>query len=330
MSGLLAAFWNRRQRRLRAGWRLLLHLLFSVAAVVGVAYPAAFILFMFLDLPFVDLAGPDAAWLIIGGLTQVVTITAVVLVCCIWPDRRHPADIGFRRFPAMDCLFGVTLGAVLMLAIFSVELACGWIEIERIGPPGVAAVASFLGMQLLWIILMIGIGVSEEVLARGYHMQNLAEGLAGMGPLPAIIVASILSSAVFGLLHAANPHASMIGIAAIVFAGLMFAVARITTGSLALPIGLHFSWNYVQGPILGFPVSGNETIHSLIAIRQGGPEWLTGGEFGPEAGVVGWLAMFAEIAAVLAYFYMRPAPRMRLKRSIASMVRYRRRRRFQK
>ena len=76
-------------------------------------------------------------------------------------------------------------------------------------------------------------------------------------------------------------------------------MGTVLTGELAIPIGLHVSWNFVQGSVLGFPVSGQSVGPTLIAIEQGGPEWLTGGAFGPEAGALGVAVELLGIAAVV-------------------------------
>ena len=116
-------------------------------------------------------------------------------------------------------------------------------------------------------------------MSRGYHLQTIASGFNLLWGL-------IISSAIFGALHLANPHATWISAAGILFAGLFLGYAYIRTKQLWLPIGLHIGWNFFEGVIFGFPVSGLDDIYHLIRIHVFGPEFWTGGAFGPEAGLI--------------------------------------------
>jgi len=115
-------------------------------------------------------------------------------------------------------------------------------------------------------------------MSRGYHMQTLGSGLT-------LTWGWILSSAVFGALHLANPHASFVAAAGILFAGLLLGYAYLRTGQLWLSMGLHTGWNFFEGVVFGFPVSGLPFYH-LTRISVNGPVMWTGGEFGPEAGLI--------------------------------------------
>jgi len=81
--------------------------------------------------------------------------------------------------------------------------------------------------------------------------------------------------------------------------GLLFAAAVLATGRLSTAIGLHISWNFFEGVVFGFPVSGDKEGASLIGIHQLGPPIVTGGAFGPEAGVIGIAASLLGIVALL-------------------------------
>jgi membrane protease YdiL (CAAX protease family) len=191
-----------------------------------------------------------------------------------------------------------------MLAIFLVELAAGWVTVSGTfvtRNPN----AAFLPAILPAVIVFLAVGFYEELFSRGYQLQNMAEGINGrlMGPRAAVVVAALLSSAVFGILHAANPNASLISTFNIFLAGaLLMAMGLVLTGELAIPIGIHITWNFFQGNVFGFPVSGGDFgWATFIAVEQGGPDLWTGGAFGPEAGLVGVAAMILGAALTIVW-----------------------------
>jgi len=89
------------------------------------------------------------------------------------------------------------------------------------------------------------------------------------------------------------PHSSWIAALNLTLLGVFLALAYIRTKSLWLPSAIHFSWNFVMGNFYSLSVSGRERANCLLVVSSQGPEWLTGGEFGPEAGVPALLVLVA-------------------------------------
>lgn len=211
-------------------------------------------------------------------------------------DHRSMVSLGFRldHSTVPDLLFGFIVPGFLFGLIFLFERGMGWMTYSgtafRSESP--AAVVSAMAGGLVLFVL---VGFQEELLSRGYQLQNLVEGLN----LP---WALIISSAIFGLLHIANPSAGWASLVGILVAGLFLAFAWIRTGQLWLPIGLHIGWNFFEGTVFGFPVSGTGG-YNLVLQSVRGPEWLTGGGFGPEAGLVVIPAL--ALGAVLIWLYTR-------------------------
>jgi CAAX protease family protein len=225
-------------------------------------------------------------------------------------DRRKLAGLGFhfRREWWIDFGFGLALGAVLMGLIFLVERAAGWLTVTGAFFPGNTGLA-FLVAILSQAFAMLGVGLSEETLFRGYQIKNLAEGLrlGRISPRVAAILGWLISSVVFGLAHAGNPNASPIAVFNIFIAGLFLGLGLLLTGDLALGIGLHIAWNFFEGNVFGFPDSGTGvgTAPTFLTINQGGPALWTGGAFGPEAGLMGILAILLGSALILGWLRYR-------------------------
>lgn len=207
--------------------------------------------------------------LIVGPVLAVAMIWLYIWVGTRFEKRSvvefHPRA-GMRHL-----LLGIAGGAVLagvtigILALFGGYRITGWGSIT-----GALAVAG----------TMCAVAVAEEVFFRGIVFRLL---LGRWGVLVALIVSSII----FGLLHLINPGASLNGALSIAIeAGLMLGAAYLLTGSLWLAIGLHFGWNVAIGGIFGTVVSGSDARDSLFTATTAGPDWLSGGNFGPEASIV--------------------------------------------
>jgi membrane protease YdiL (CAAX protease family) len=206
-----------------------------------------------------------------------------------------------------DLGFGLALGALLMTFIFLVEYIAGWIQVRETFAVGLAD-TPFAVAILGPLIVFVVVGITEEMLSRGYQLRNLSEGLnfPYWGPAGAIVAAWVISSSLFGLLHIFNPNATVISTLYLMLAGLFLGLGCVLTGRLGLPIGLHITWNFVQGNVYGFPVSGNIfTSATVIAIEQGGPSLWTGGAFGPEAGLIGIAAILLGCALTLLWVWLR-------------------------
>lgn len=316
MSSLKRLFWNDRTRRLRALWRLLL----QTGLLVGCTLAGGLVLAL-LALPFGVAPGspspevPPGTARLLSALAAMGGVAASMAAAARFLDRRPFADFGFhldRRWGA-DLAFGLALGPLLMGSIFGIGWGLGWIEVTDLLAPaerGGSFALPFAGA----LVAFLCVGIYEEMISRGYHLLNVAEGLGDyVGPHAALAVGCVISSAVFGALHWGNPNATLLSTACLVGAGLLFGLAYVVTGELGLPIGLHISWNFAQGNIFGFPVSGTDAGASLLATRPTGPDWWTGGAFGPEAGASGIGALLVAAVAILAWArFQRGSARPRL------------------
>lgn len=297
--GLRTVLWNDAERRPRALLRVVLLVIVTTLLAIGTSVGAS-----------VGLGSLRALLATTVGEVAATTVSAVagialtggsvslaVLIAGRYIDRRYVRDFGLRidRGWWLDCGFGLALGAGLMTLVFGVSLGAGWVRIiDTIQPPS-GFVVRFIGLTVAFVV----VGIYEELLLRGYLLTNAAEGLVGrLGGRNAVVGATVLSSLVFGLAHATNPNATLLSTGAIVLAGGMLAVGYVLTGELAVPIGLHTTWNLFQGGVYGFPVSGLGVGASVVVVEETGPDLITGGAFGPEAGLLGLGAMVVGTAAI--------------------------------
>ena len=139
------------------------------------------------------------------------------------------------------------------------------------------------------IVVYLPAAIHEELLFRGYPYQKVRSVNRS--------AAIIFTATVFASLHAGNEGISPLAIVNLVLAGVMLALAYEVYERLWLPIGIHVAWNILSGPVLGYNVSGYVSQRTVLEVRGGGSDWLTGGRFGIEASV--WLVV-VEIAAILA------------------------------
>lgn len=300
-------FWNTQQDRFNLFWRLTLQLVILVYFLAFLSVPFAImagavvmvwdglspqeVWTVFLDQTLYDYLGVRVA----GKLVVTVAVVGSVWLAARVLDRRRFADLGvhLNREWWIDFGFGLALGALLMTLIFLIEWAAGWLTVtgslhtpsprEPFGP-----------MILIYLYASVCVAIYEESLLRGYQLKNVAEGFAGLqriGPKGAIIIGVLISTLIFGLMHAASPNVNPIGMLHISLAGVLLALGYVLTGELAIPIGLHTTWNFFQENVFGFDASTD--LPSLITIRQAGDTLITGGSLGPQAGLVGLGAIVA-------------------------------------
>jgi membrane protease YdiL (CAAX protease family) len=204
----------------------------------------------------------------------------------------------------------------MITAIFLVEWLAGWASVQS------SADSSLLGQAApvlaVSALVYVAVAINEEFTFRGYQLRNLAEGLAGrwVRPSLAIALALCLSAVAFGLSHLGNRNASAVTTSNIVLGGLAFGLPFVLTGELAMSLGLHFAWNFCQGTVYGFPVSGHAPARPMLVLVQEGPALWTGGQFGPEGGLLGVVAIFLSVVLGLLWIGWRHE-RLRVRASLA-------------
>jgi membrane protease YdiL (CAAX protease family) len=200
-------------------------------------------------------------------------IAAFKLMTAIF-ERRPLGSVGLAFHPrwGRELGRGLAVGAAMLFAAILLEWVCGFAHFTFTPHPLLRA-GSFS------FALFAVAAANEEAVFRGYPFQRLVESITPVGAIA-------VSSALFGLVHLANPHKTWISTLNTALVGIPFAVAYLRTRCLWMPIGMHFIWNFLQGFFLGLPVSGLTVSASVLTARVRGPIWLTGGEYGPEGGLL--------------------------------------------
>jgi uncharacterized protein len=279
--------WFHNGQRLRAGWRIAIYLVLYVAlmfaAQIGVSVFAGEAL-RWAQLAALLLAALGAGWILLARL-----------------EDRAPGALGFHlgRSALAECGWGMLFGGLLIVGAVALLLATGSAHFVRDDGGAREYVATLVGTLLFFWLA----AAWEEALFRGYAFQVLVEGI---GPWPATLIASAL----FAWVHASNPNVTTIALANIFVAGVLLSLAYLRTRSLWFATAVHVGWNWTMATLFDFPVSGLLFDTPLYSAVEAGADWWTGGEFGPEAGLVGTLVLVPGTLWLLRTRRVAPSARM--------------------
>jgi uncharacterized protein len=255
------------ERQLRSGWWVLIFFVVLAAFLFPILFLAQ-----------------QSGWEVPIGL-QAMIIALASWICQML--RRRPLaelfgkfNIGWLRELALGGLVGsaIMLVPAFLLGVFGI-VRWQW------NPAGSSTLVT-------GILLFMAVATAEELLFRGFIFQRL---LTGIGQWPS----QLIMAGYFVLTHMNNPgmtgEVRILAGVNIFLASILFGLAYIGTRSLAMPLGIHFMANWVQGSLLGFGVSGTAPTGFLIPVIQKGPNWITGGAFGLEACIPGLICVIAAL-----------------------------------
>ena len=272
--------------RLRSGWRfgIFTCLFFVTTIALSVAGNA-----VLLGLP----SPPSApAMFILNSLFALVPALANGWLC-----GKYIEDLPFRALGAwftggwwQHILAGLLIGAGTLGIAIGIASVFGELDFSL----NVDADQSAITQTMISSFLVFAVAAAfEEALFRGYILQTFARsGLAWL--------AIVLTSLFFGAVHLGNPNAGYISSLNTAIAGVWFGVAYLKTRDLWFVWAMHLMWNWMQGALFGIEVSGlTDIVHSpLLKETDGGPAWLTGGEYGIEGSVACTIALVISTVAI--------------------------------
>ncbi len=241
-----------------------------------------------------------------GAVRQdIMLVTAfvpVILVVWLWVylyEKRPVTSIGLSSKKApQQYLLGFIIGLALLGFSILFIFVTGYLRINS-GLPGLSGVAALGGILLVlpgWIIQ----GGAEEILIRGWLMPVIG---ARYKPIFGLFVSALI----FTAYHSLNPNFNLLAILNLFLFGILTGLYVLKEGSLWGVMGLHAAWNWAEGNLLGFPVSGVDfRSGSLVYLKEAGPSYISGGGFGPEGGIAVTLALLVGIF-VIGYTLFREA-----------------------
>jgi CAAX protease family protein len=284
-------FFNER-KRLRSGWRLLIFLLafFFLAGLLQLILTTFF-----------------SALKLDNHSGRFVSLFSAVFLG--WLCGKYLEDLPFRALGAWftknwlrDLFAGIILGALALALAVLIGMIFGGLSFRFNAEAGTNQILQALAFSLFVFIIA---GAAEEALFRGYILQTFARARLAW-------LAVFLTSVFFALVHLDNPSANYISTLNTILAGIWFSVAYLKTRTLWLPFGLHVLWNWTQGSVFGIEVSGYKLFADGALLREieQSPAWLTGGDYGIEAGFAATIAIIFSI--VLIYFlpFLNPTEEM--------------------
>jgi membrane protease YdiL (CAAX protease family) len=235
---------------------------------------------------------PGAAFLDENGIIDALAVTLATWSACRLMCKSSLLTLGLRWTPRAwrDLLAGIVIAALAQTMILLGLLALG---MARVSFNADFTAANLLPKLAAAFLLWSAVTWQEELWVRGYWLQNIAEEYG-------LIWGWLLSSLFFAALHLFNPNVSLSAELGLVLAGLFLGYGYVRTGYLWLPLGLHFGWNMFEGTVYGFAVSGVGMPRILKTVTSG-PDWLTGGTFGPEAGLIVVPALLLGVLLIEAY-----------------------------
>lgn len=278
--------------RPRAAWRVLLFIvLFAALLLVFSPLAASF-----------GGGGGGAGGLVGQGVAMLAAALGAGWLLLGWFERRRPGALGFAwtSQSARELVAGLAIGGGPLLIVAAALALAGWLGYR----PDTGSAGAY-GSALLGALLVLApAAAAEEALFRGYPFQVLVEAV---GPA----VATVALSAAFALAHAGNPGANAFALVNIFLAGVLLSVAYLRTRSLWFATAVHLGWNWTMGSVLDLPLSGLELLDTpLYEPVAGGPDWVTGGAFGPEAGLAGTVGFALALLGVARLPGLREAPEM--------------------
>ena len=281
---------------LRAGWGITLFFIVLTVLLVGLVLSLHTVM---KHSPNMDVMTPGLTMAFEGVQASVVLVVTLITAAL---ERRSLVQLGFGLKNALPRLLqGLAVGVVALAALVGILSVCGAIKIGALALHG----ADIWRYGAEWGLGFLLVGVSEELLFRGYLQQTLARGLNFRW---AVLIMGIL----FTLAHVPNKGETPGGLFIVFVAGVVLSYSIWRTGALWWGIGFHAAWDWMQSFTFGVADSGHPAMNALMTSKPAGPDWLSGGSTGPEGSVLA-LAVLILVGLVIHFTVRKPDTDMKVK-----------------
>jgi membrane protease YdiL (CAAX protease family) len=282
-----------RNGQIRSGWKIAILLAGTFVITLLLSFLAFFIIGLiggYLKYPvqkfYLLLMVGEERFYLFNTISFLATLIMIILMLK-FIDKKKFRDIGFIsiKYGYKNLILGFLIGAFSIAIIVLILYVTGSVIIEKN-----SNISAYYLVGGIYAFILVGL--QEELMSRGYFINALNQ----MGkPWLSVLVSSII----FSLMHILNPNIVFLGLLNIFLIGVLFSYMYLKTGDLWMPIGYHISWNYFQGYIFGFNVSGN----AIRGIYNTFPKnnLFSGGEFGLEGGIIATLVIL--ITFLILYYY---------------------------
>ncbi len=269
--------------KLRSGWRFAI---FAFAYIITGA-----VLSVLLSPVFFSLEQNALSVFVIGSLVGLIPALVIGWLCGKYLEGLPYRALGawFTGGWFVHLIAGIVIGAATLCIAIAIGSIFGDLDFSL----NTADTSSIMQTLLSSLIVFGTAAAFEEALFRGYILQTFARsGLAWL--------AILMTSVFFGAVHLGNPNAGYLSSLNTALAGVWFGVAYLKTRDLWFVWGMHWMWNWMQGAVFGVEVSGlTEIVHSpLLKETDGGPAWLTGGDYGIEASIACTIALIVSTVGI--------------------------------
>lgn len=273
-------------------WALILALIFlNIGSLIGSLITLPLIVIMGI-IPYFE--SNQNLIILLSSLISFIGISLLVFFRVKKIEKRNISSIGFEKSGFLKkYLLGFVIGLILMSIVVLILYLFGFVDINKnpSQPVGIFAISNVSIILIGWIIQ----GGTEEILTRGWLMNVLSARYN-------VHIGLFISSVFFGALHLPNPNVNYIAILNIILVGYLFGLYVLKTNDLWGACGIHSAWNFAQGNLFGFEVSGiNVSIGSLLDLNLKGNPSISGGNFGPEAGLCSTVVL---LLGIILIFYL--------------------------